>query len=258
MLGIEAKMRLERDLRLAVATNDFRVEYQPIVGLRNGHVYGAEALLRWGATASPGAYTPSEFIAMAEETGLIVPLGKWVLEQAVAARAALPAHSRAMVNVNLSPRQLTEPDLVESIADVLTAARLDARRVGFEITETLALHSFERAARVVADIRALGCRVGIDDFGTGYASLSRLQRLQVDFIKVDRSFVDGLGRDRAAEALVAATFALARALRVEVVAEGVETEAQQRHLARLGCTYAQGFYFARPRPSLVDAVSRLR
>ena len=254
--AVERKLQLVRDLRVAVATKDFRVEYQPIVGLADQHVYGVEALLRWGTAPSPTAYPPSEFIPIAEENGLIVPLGRWVINRAIESRVACRGSSRLMLNNNLSARQLSEPDIVESIDETLRRTGMSASRVGFEITETLAVHDIERAARVVSDIRALGCRVGIDDFGTGYSSLARLQELKVDFIKIDQSFVSGLGRDRAAEALVAATLALARELRLEVVAEGVETKAQAQRLEALGCTFAQGYFLGRPRASLATLLRR--
>ena len=246
---MERRLTLSHDLRAAVAAEDFCVLYQPIVSTKDATVRGVEALLRWGRDCN-ARYEPDEFIAMAERTGLIVPLGGWVIEQAIAARVALAQETDLSVNINLSVRQLTEPDLAETIASALSRAGLSAEQVAFEVTETLALHDFERATRVLNDIRALGCHVGIDDFGTGYSSLGYLRQLPVDFIKIDQIFVQALGIDPSVDALVAAIISMAHALNLEVVAEGVETELQLDRLRAHGCGHAQGLLFSPPIRSL--------
>jgi diguanylate cyclase (GGDEF)-like protein/PAS domain S-box-containing protein len=246
---IERRMILTQDLRAAVAAKDFCVVYQPIVSVADTTIVGVEALLRWGRDCN-ARYEPDEFIVAAEQTGLIVPLGGWVIEQAVAARAALPRDTNLILNLNLSVRQLAEPGLAEFIASSLSRFAIAAEQVAFEVTETLALHDFERATRVLNDIRALGCHVGIDDFGTGYSSLGYLRQLPVDFIKIDRMFIKSLGADPSVDALVAAIIAMAHALHLDVVAEGVETEFQLERLRIHGCGHAQGLLFSPPRPSL--------
>jgi EAL domain-containing protein (putative c-di-GMP-specific phosphodiesterase class I) len=242
------------DLVGAVDRRDFRLEYQPIFDMRDRKVHGVEALLRWGAWPGHERYSPAEFIPAAEHTGLIVPLGAWVLEHALAQRAATARSARVSMNINVSARQLSEPNFVALVTSALRSSGVPAKRVGFEITETLAIHDFDRAARVVSQIRALGCRVGMDDFGTGYSSLTCLHRLQLDFIKVDQTFVQAMCTQSCAKALVAATIALARELRLEVVAEGVETREQLDQLRALGCRWAQGHYFSRPRATIDDAL----
>jgi EAL domain-containing protein (putative c-di-GMP-specific phosphodiesterase class I) len=247
--------RLIADLVVAVDRSNFRLEYQPIFGVADRTIHGVEALLRWGPWPGHERYSPAEFIPAAEHTGLIVPLGAWVLERALAELAGMGPTVRTSMNINVSARQLAEPNFVALVTSALHAADVAAERVDFEITETLAIHDFDRAARVVSEIRALGCRVGMDDFGTGYSSLTCLHRLQLDFIKIDQTFVQALCAQSCAKALVAATIALARELHLEVVAEGVETEQQLAQLAALGCQWAQGHYFARPQATVGDALA---
>ena len=184
-----------------------------------------------------------------------MPLGAWTITEAVKARAALGSDATVTVNVNLSARQLVEPGLADAIHYELAAYSLEPHTVGFEVTETLAIRDVDLAIRVIAEIRSLGCNVGIDDFGTGYASLAYLHRLPVNFMKIDRSFVGGLGLDPCTDALVEAMVAMARALQLEVVAEGIETELQHDRLTAMGCTYAQGYLYGKPRASLDRAIA---
>jgi EAL domain-containing protein (putative c-di-GMP-specific phosphodiesterase class I) len=185
---------------------------------------------------------PNEFIRVAEETGLIIPLGDWIIDRAAQlARSAPGGH----VMVNLSARQLASPGLPERIARVLATRRLPASSLGFEITETLLIEHFDYTADVLRAIRELGCRVGLDDFGTGYSSLSYLRRLPVDFLKIDGSFIADIDSDPQANAIVGAIITMAEALALEVVAEGVEREAQADALRDLGCGFAQGYLFGR-------------
>lgn len=252
--AVAGRLALEQDLRTGIATADFRLFFQPIVSIADGTVYGAEALLRWGRSGKP-KHDPDAFIPVAEETGLIVPLGAWTITEAVKARAALGSDATVTVNVNLSARQLVEPGLADAIHYELAAYSLEPHTVGFEVTETLAIRDVDLAIRVIAEIRSLGCNVGIDDFGTGYASLAYLHRLPVNFMKIDRSFVGGLGLDPCTDALVEAMVAMARALQLEVVAEGIETELQHDRLTAMGCTYAQGYLYGKPRASLDRAIA---
>lgn len=252
--AVAVRLALEQELRAGITTADFRLYFQPIVSIADGNVYGAEALLRWGRSGKP-KYDPNTFIPVAEETGLIVPLGAWTITEAVKARAAFVSRADVVVNVNLSARQLVEPGLADAINYELVAYSLDPRTVGFEVTETLAIRDVELATRVIAEIRSLGCNVGIDDFGTGYASLAYLHRLPVNFMKIDRSFVSGLGVDPCTDALVGAMVAMARSLQLEVVAEGIETELQHDRLAAMGCTYGQGYLYGKPMASLDRAIA---
>lgn len=247
-------LALDHDLRRAVANADFRVVYQPIVTLADRRAVAVEALLRWGAHGDE-RYGPDEFIGAAEQSGLIVPLGTWVLERALAEVAPLGL-AGPVVTLNVSVRQLDEPTLVDDIAHALAHHRVRPDRVAFEITETLPMRDPGSVRTVLDRIRALGCRVGIDDFGTGHSTLRDLHRLTVDFIKIDRSFVAGLGTDGTADGPVQAIVALGRALGIRVVAEGVETEVQRTRLLDLGCDLAQGHLFARPQPTLAAAIAR--
>ena len=208
-----------------------------------------EALLRWHHPER-GLVGPAEFIPLAEETGLIVPIGAWVLgqacEQLVRWQRTDPDLSIA---VNLSVRQLLAPGITDVVADLLAATGLDPDDLSLELTESIFMGDVEFFGLILADLKALGVRLAIDDFGTGYSSLSYLKRFPFDAVKVDRVFVSGLGIDQHDSALVAAIIALAQAFDLEVTAEGVETEGQLAHLKALHCHLAQGFYLARPLPA---------
>jgi diguanylate cyclase (GGDEF)-like protein/PAS domain S-box-containing protein len=245
-------LELEMDLRQALALGQFRVHYQPIYALADGRLSEVEALLRWERPGH-GLVSPGSFIPVAEETGLIVPIGRWVLQQACEQAAAwqteFSSEPPLVVCVNLSARQLQDPGLLVDIERILRATRLDPRALKLEITESVALQGIDAAVEKLQALKAAGINVAIDDFGTGYLSLGYLKRLPVDTLKIDRSFVEGLGDDVQDAAIVHSVVALARTLRLNVVGEGVETQAQAAQLQALGCDSAQGFLFARPEPA---------
>lgn len=256
------RLRLENDLRQAVKRDEFEVRYQPKVDLRTGRVVGAEALVRW-RHPERGLVPPLDFIPLAEETGLIVPIGRRVLraacEQARAwwdrqpgsdagAARGTGAENPPVVWVNLSARQLREPDLVGEVSSILARTGLEPRGLGLEITESVLMQDGGVGTAGLEALKATGVMLAIDDFGTGYSSLSYLKRLPVDYLKVDRSFVSGLGRDPEDLAIVTAVVGLGRAMGLSVVAEGVETEEQLGCLQKLGCDIAQGYLFAEPLP----------
>jgi EAL domain-containing protein (putative c-di-GMP-specific phosphodiesterase class I) len=204
---------------------------------------------------------PDEFIALAEETGLILPIGRWILAEACRqARAWRDRQSSGLaleMCVNVSARQFVHPELVAEVAGVLQETGLDPRCLVLEITESTMMDDAERNAATLRDLTDLGVRLAIDDFGTGYSSLAYLHRFPVDVLKIDRSFVDGLGRESEDTAIVRAVIGLARSLRLEVVAEGVETAEQSARLRALGCRYAQGYLFSEPlRSEEVEALLR--
>ena len=246
------RLEIEHALRRALAHNEFVLHYQPTVSLRTGRTVSVEALLRW-PDPERGLVMPDEFIPVAEENGLIVPLGRWALEEAcrqlASWRAQYPECADLQVSVNLSARQFADPDLVPSVAAALCEAGLPPSRLWLEITESVLMDEAEATIETLKALRALGVHLSIDDFGTGYSSLSYLKRFPVDVLKIDRSFVDGLGADPEDEAIVTAVVRLAHALDLQVVAEGVETAAQLAELRRLGCNAVQGYYFAHPQPA---------
>jgi diguanylate cyclase (GGDEF)-like protein len=243
------RLRLETELRRSVEDGDFVLYYQPLVDTNTLEAVGAEALIRW-QHPTRGLLPPSEFIDVAEDTGLIVPLGRWVLEQATRDAAGWRSATgrQLSVSVNLSPRQLHDPDLVVVAADALAAAGLGADVLIIEITENLLLKDAELARSRLAALRELGIQVAVDDFGTGYSSLAYLDRYPVDILKIDRSFVEPLGDSPKSAALVRSIIDLAAALEIETIAEGVENAHQLATLQALGCGLAQGYYFSEPRP----------
>ncbi len=259
-----AQLSLETDLRWAVERQEFNLVYQPIVSLRTSAVVGFEALIRW-AHPKRGVVSPAEFIAVAEETGMILPIGRWVLREACEQMrrwidnvdprglATLPTMA-----VNLSSKQFLHPGLPEEIRELLRETGLEPTRLKLEITESVLMENAENAAAMLRELRAQGIQLSIDDFGTGYSSLSYLLKFPIDTLKIDRTFVSGMADDApdAAEnlELVRTIVTLARNLGMDVVAEGVESEGQRIRLDALGCQYAQGFLFSKP----VDADSAWR
>ena len=243
------RLKLENDMRRALEAREFVVHYQPIVDLRTGRVWGVEALVRW-EHPERGLLEPSEFVAVAEETGLIVPLGERVLgeacRQAVRWQRERPKADPLVVCVNLSARQLRHPDLARSVKRVLQSSGLEGGCLCLDITETLYITVLEGNTAALNDLKRMGVRLSIDDFGMGYSSLSYLKRLPVDTLKVDRSFVIGLGEDVEDTAIVQMTISLAHALGMRIIAEGVQSEQQAQQLKEMGCDLGQGFYFARP------------
>ncbi len=251
------RVHLTDQLTSGIESGAIEVHYQPCVDLRTGRVTSVEALARW-RHPDRGVLGPKEFIELAEETGLIVGLGLVVLSKScIQAREWERALGNAMprVHVNLSARQLTASNLPDLVRGVLADTELTPHRLCLEITESVLMEDAEAVLDTLADLKAIGVSLAIDDFGTGYSSLSYLRRFPVDVLKVDHSFVDGLGPDAEDSAIVEAIVGLARTLQLEAIAEGVETEDQVRLLKKLGCGSAQGFYFARPAPP--DAVTAL-
>jgi diguanylate cyclase (GGDEF)-like protein len=244
------RLELERCLRSALTSGELRLEYQPIVSFGDWRVSAAEALVRW-EHPERGLVLPTEFVPVAEESGLILPLGRWVLVEACRQLAAWRAAGRTelRVTVNLSARQFSDPDLTAVVAEALARAGLPGDALWLEITESVLMEEVEAAADTLLALKRLGVHLSVDDFGTGYSSLSYLKQFPVDVLKIDRSFIDGLGTDPEDGAIVLAIVSLARALRLEVVAEGVEHLHQLEALQRLGCNAVQGFLLARPVPA---------
>ena len=244
------RVELEDDLRRAIAGGELRLHYQPLVDLVSDRIVGLEALVRW-QHPTRGLVPPLSFIPLAEETGLIIPLGQWVLE--TACRQARAWHdqmpdSELVMSVNLSARQFTQPDLVNQIAAILEETGLPPHLLELEITETVLMDQSESGTRALRALRLLGVHLVLDDFGTGYSSLAYLKHLPLDTIKIDRSFVNGLDNDDANLPIVEAVIALAHGLGIEVVAEGIETVEQLDRLRSLVCDRGQGYFYARPQP----------
>jgi diguanylate cyclase (GGDEF)-like protein/PAS domain S-box-containing protein len=250
------RVELEAQLRRAIEREQLDVHYQPLFSISDGRVIGAEALVRWDHPAR-GLLPPGQFIGLAEETGLILPLGRFVLEAACRkARAWRDRFGTAVsMSVNLSARQFQQHDLVEQVERTLRVTAVDPAQICLEITESLAMEDVSRTTAVLQRLKALGVRLAIDDFGTGYSSLGYLKQFPVDVVKIDQSFVDGIDTDAVDSAIVAAVVNLAEAVGMTTVAEGVETQAQLDYLRRLGCPAAQGYFLSRPLTS--DAIDDL-
>jgi diguanylate cyclase (GGDEF)-like protein len=253
---VVARVELEKALHRALRRQEFRVFYQPLVRFAGAAVVGFEALVRW-QHPERGLVAPLDFIPVAEETGLIVPIGAWVIDE-VCRQAAIwqdqaPGFDPLVVSVNLSARQLAHPDLVSTIATAIARNRLDPATLVFEVTESTLMSDPGLAVTILHALRALGVRIAVDDFGTGHSSLGYLKQLPVDCLKIDRSFVSGLGVDPDDRAIVGAVVSMGHALGLTVTAEGVETLEQLDALESLGCDVGQGFYFAKPQPGDVVA-----
>jgi len=259
----KAVRRLDTEvaLRRAINEGELRVHYQPIVSLTSGRTEAVEALVRW-EHPTEGLIFPDQFIAIAEETGLIVPLGEWVLGEACRQvhvwHTDYPELSYLTVSVNLSGRQIAQSDLVSVVANVLADTGLPASRLVLEITESVLMGDAEGSIAVLRSLKNLGLGLSIDDFGTGYSSLSYLKKFPVDVLKIDKSFVDGLGTEGEDSAIVRATVTLAHSLGLETVAEGTETPTQLLALSALGCDKAQGYLFSRPQSAaaIIEALRR--
>ncbi len=241
------RLVVEADLRRAIEHEEFFLQYQPIVLLGTGEIIGAEALVRW-CCRERGTVPPGVFIPIAEETGLISAIGRWVLRRACrTAKQWEKERGHPMrITVNLSGRQLQEPGIVEEVRQALADSGLDARHLVLEITESMLMHNTEMALARLTALKALGVSLAIDDFGTGYSSLSYLQRYPIDILKIDKSFVDVIDKGGEGPVLASAIVALGETLRMNTVAEGIETEAQRGHLIELGCELGQGYLFAPP------------
>ena len=242
-------LRLEVALRQAVEREEFELHYQPIVDLETGVLTGFEALTRWRHPRR-GLVAPSEFIPVAEQTGLILPIGRWAIHEAVAQlkrwRDASPELPPLSMSVNLSGRQLADPRLLEEIAAALERNEVPAEALRLELTESVLMDNAETVLRILETLRSSGVRIWVDDFGTGYSSLSYLHRFPVDGLKIDKAFVDVLDGGEQGAAMIRTIVGLAQALGVDVIAEGIEHRNQADQLLRLGCMRGQGYYFARP------------
>ncbi len=241
------RLKIEADLRRALERNEFELHYQPQLSLKNGEIIGMEALLRWHHPTH-GMIAPTRFIGLAEDMGLIIPIGAWVLRTACLQtiawhRAGWPA---LRVAVNLSPRQFAQQTLVQSIADLIQETGMTAHLLELELTEGTVMHDVDSAIEVLRNLKALGIHISIDDFGTGYSSLSYLRRFPIDVLKIDQSFVRELSVDVDDAAIVRAIITLAHSLRLKVIAEGVETAAQLAFLRQEGCDHMQGYLYSRP------------
>ncbi len=243
------RLDLELDLRSAVARDEFRLHYQPVVQLETGRVTEFEALVRW-QHKDRGLLAPEAFIGLTEETGLIISIGQWVLTEACRQarrwQEQRPSDPPLTIGINLSARQLQDPDLIGLVSRVLADSGLDPRSLKFEITESVVMQDAPSTLATLHTLRELGIRLAIDDFGTGYSSLGYLKRFPIDTLKIDRSFVEGIVTDPEDAAIVQAVISVAKSLGLSVTAEGIETEAQLRRLKELGCDRGQGFYFGQP------------
>jgi PAS domain S-box-containing protein len=242
------RLQLETDLRKAFDQAEFRVYYQPIVWLQTGRIAGFEALTRW--QRPEGILAPMEFIAVAEETGLIIPMNRQLLREACqhlrSWQSEFPSSPPLTMSVNLSSREFAQPDLASEIGRVLDQTGVDPGCLQLEIIETIAMGDAEKSGHVLAHLKALGVRLSIDDFGTGYSSLSRLRRIPVDTLKIDRAFISNMDRDPESREIVRIIIMLAHNLGLKAVAEGTETEGQVNLLKQLNCEMAQGYFFSRP------------
>jgi diguanylate cyclase (GGDEF)-like protein len=243
---------IEEDLRNAMRLEELRVYYQPQVSLRTGETVGFEALARW-EHPERGLLAPSEFVPLAEETGLIVPLGRWVLAEACRQwrvfREQVPPRPSPLMCVNLSARQFRHPELVEEVSSILSETGMDPGDLALEITESVIMEKRSTAEQILRALKSLGVRLAMDDFGTGYSSITNLKSFPVDTIKIDRSMVEGMDEDLQDRAVVSASIDLAHALDLDVVAEGVETTGELYELRSMGCDVAQGYYWYRPSSS---------
>jgi EAL domain-containing protein (putative c-di-GMP-specific phosphodiesterase class I) len=246
----EKRVDMLSRLRSAVVRNELELHYQPQVDVRSGAVIGVEALLRW-RDPERGLIPPMQFIPLAEETGLIVPIGEWVLREACTqARRWLDAGLGPLtVAVNLSPRQFRLKNLAESVAAIVADTKLPPDSLELEITESTVMHRTEEATTSLRALHQLGVQISLDDFGTGYSSLAYLHRFPVHTLKVDQSFVRDIKSDRDDAAIVSTVITLAKQLKLKALAEGVETREQLAFLRTRGCDSYQGYLFCRPRPA---------
>jgi len=243
---IDQRAELEMDLRDALERHEFFLAYQPTLALSDMSTTGVEALIRWNHPTR-GVMSPDDFIPLAEETGLITEIGRWVLQHACCQGAAWREAGYPIgMAVNVSARQLDSDQLIADIEGALAASRLEPEALTIEITETTLMRNVEETARRLVAIKHLGVRIAIDDFGTGYSSLGHLQRFPVDALKIDRSFIAGLSQNKEGETLIHTLVQLGKALSIETLAEGIEQQQQLSKLRHEDCDSGQGFLFARP------------
>jgi len=246
------QLRLDRELRRAVERSELALHYQPQIDLTSGRIVGVEALLRWHHPER-GLVMPVDFIPIAEDTGLIVRIGRWVIDEAVLQARTwidrVPGLEDFSVAVNLSARQISAPDIVSTVARILERHELAPAQLSLELTESILIDDAEATLQVLRELKALGVQLAIDDFGTGFSSLSYLHRFPVDVVKVDRTFVTAIRADGEGSPVASAVVHMARALDLLTTAEGVEEPQQLAGLRALGCDLAQGYLFAKPVPS---------
>lgn len=246
------RQQMETDLRYAIVCNELEMYYQPIIDLRSMRLHGFEALVRWNHPHR-GMILPTEFIPLAEDTGLVIPMTLQILRNACSQAVewqAVSAESKYLtMSVNLSGKHFSDPSLVDQVRKIVEETAIDAQCLKLEITESSTMEDAEKAIAKLNQIRESGVKLSIDDFGTGYSSLSYLRRFPVDTLKIDRSFVGGMDESTENDEIVRTVMALAKSLKLDVVAEGIETAAQLMHLCRLGCEYGQGYLFSRPVPA---------
>jgi diguanylate cyclase (GGDEF)-like protein len=247
----QGRLDNQTELARAIEKQELRLHYQPIVSLRSGQVTGVEALVRW-LHPRRGLVPPSDFIPLAEETGLIGPLGRWVLEQACADAAEWEVEGvqPLQLHVNVSPAQFRQRELTAQVARIIKASGLPAERLTLEITESVVAEDIDAAIDVMHQLVAMGVQLAMDDFGRGHSSLSSLKRFPLGAVKIDRAFVEGLAENPEDRAIVRSVVMVAREMRMTVTAEGVETHQQLDLVRKLGCDNAQGFYLSAPLPAV--------
>jgi EAL domain-containing protein (putative c-di-GMP-specific phosphodiesterase class I) len=252
------RLALKTELERAIERDELSVYYQPTVTLRSGAVAGLEALVRWGHPER-GIIPATDFLPLAEDTGLIVEIGRWVLrkacQQASVWHAQYPSSPPLQMNVNLSPRQLQHPDLIRDVAQAMDESALEPSSLILDISESVLMQNMDGTIARLSALKELGVRLAVDDFGSGFSSLSYLRRCPIDILKIDKLFVDGIADDAEDSALASAIIELGRALDLQVVAEGIEVSGQLDRLRELGCEMGQGYFFARPMPN--EAVGAL-
>ncbi len=248
--SMQDRLALENDLRAALAAGEFELHYQPEISTKTGRIVAAEALLRW-RHRTKGLIGPSSFIPLAEETGLIIPIGEWVLREACRQARAWQVElgTSVPVAVNLSATQFRHLEILRTIRSALSDAGLQGGALEIELTESVLMTNPEQSAGILKQLRKIGVSVAIDDFGTGYSSLSYLRRFPIDKLKIDRSFIREIGINRTDESIVRAIVTLARSVGLIVVAEGIETAQQLELVARLDCAQWQGYHCCPPQPA---------
>ena len=239
---------VEKQLRTALDNEEFELYYQPIMDVKTNEIIGMESLIRWNNEIL-GQVTPDEFIPIAEETGMIIPIGQWVLDKAIEQNVhwQKEACKPLTISINVSVRQLLEPMFLESVKNAIENTSIDATYIVLEITESIAMYAESMIENLYA-LKELGISLSMDDFGTGYSSLSYLNKYPLDSLKIDKSFVMGMNRDDESKALVKTIIAIAKQLDLKVIAEGVEGDEEYHFLSEIGCDYAQGYFISRPLP----------
>jgi EAL domain-containing protein (putative c-di-GMP-specific phosphodiesterase class I) len=244
----EKRLRLETKLRSALGKNEFVLYYQPKVEIKTGIVKGVEALLRW--ESDEGLVSPGDFIPMAEETGLIVPIGEWVLREACRQLRQWHQVTRKPISmsVNLSAKQFSGVNFLSTVKEIISDSGIDQRYLTLELTESILLGDIENKIKIMNNLKSMGVKLSIDDFGTGYSSLSYLRKLPLYELKIDRSFIMELSKSKVTRAIVSTIVFLARSLKLSTVAEGIENKEELAFLRKIGCQQYQGFYFSCPVP----------